>query len=27
MENHAKLREDGMVKFFRPDAKSQVTVE
>src|SRR5258708_25014352 len=27
MENHAKLREDGLVKFFRPDAKSQVTVE
>src|SRR5437868_6364147 len=27
MENHAKLREDGMIKFFRPDAKSQVTVE
>ncbi len=27
MENHAKLRQDGAVKFFRPDAKSQVTVE
>jgi S-adenosylmethionine synthetase len=27
MENHASLREKGAVKFFRPDAKSQVTVE
>jgi S-adenosylmethionine synthetase len=27
VENHAKLRENGGVKFFRPDAKSQVTVE
>ncbi len=27
VENHAKLRESGAVKFFRPDAKSQVTVE
>ncbi|MBM3994097.1 MAG: methionine adenosyltransferase [Planctomycetes bacterium] len=27
MENHARLRERGEVKFFRPDAKSQVTVE
>ena len=27
VENHAKLRESGGVKFFRPDAKSQVTVE
>ena len=27
MENHATLREKGEVKFFRPDAKSQVTVE
>src|SRR5215210_1143201 len=27
VENHAKLRESGALKFFRPDAKSQVTVE
>jgi S-adenosylmethionine synthetase len=27
VENHAKLRESGEVKFLRPDAKSQVTVE
>src|SRR5471030_1746846 len=27
VENHAKLREEGAVKFFRPDAKSQVTIE
>src|SRR5438132_9359577 len=27
MENHAKLREKGELKFIRPDAKSQVTVE
>jgi len=27
VENHASLRESGAVKFFRPDAKSQVTVE
>src|SRR5207302_478086 len=27
MENHAKLRESGSLKFLRPDAKSQVTVE
>src|SRR5262245_44916474 len=27
MENHASLRKKGAVKFFRPDAKSQVTVE
>jgi len=27
MENHAKLREQGAIKFLRPDAKSQVTVE
>jgi S-adenosylmethionine synthetase len=27
VENHAKLRESGAMKFFRPDAKSQVTVE
>src|SRR5436190_10346522 len=27
VENHAKLREQKAVKFFRPDAKSQVTVE
>lgn len=27
MENHAKLRESGELKFVRPDAKSQVTVE
>jgi len=27
VENHAKLRRDGSVKFLRPDAKSQVTVE
>ncbi|MFL5329574.1 MAG: methionine adenosyltransferase [Gemmataceae bacterium] len=27
VENHAKLRENGTLKFVRPDAKSQVTVE
>ncbi|MFO0969003.1 MAG: methionine adenosyltransferase [Gemmataceae bacterium] len=27
MENHAKLRQKGELKFLRPDAKSQVTVE
>jgi S-adenosylmethionine synthetase len=27
VENHAKLRESGELKFVRPDAKSQVTVE
>jgi S-adenosylmethionine synthetase len=27
VENHAKLRENGTLKFTRPDAKSQVTVE
>lgn len=27
VENHAKLREKGELKFLRPDAKSQVTVE
>jgi S-adenosylmethionine synthetase len=27
VENHAQLRRDGKVKFFRPDAKSQVTIE
>ena len=27
MENHAKLRRNGELKFIRPDAKSQVTVE
>jgi S-adenosylmethionine synthetase len=27
MENHAKLRRSGELKFVRPDAKSQVTVE
>jgi S-adenosylmethionine synthetase len=27
MENHARLREKGELKFIRPDAKSQVTVE
>ena len=27
VENHAKLRETGELKFLRPDAKSQVTVE
>ncbi|MFO0807885.1 MAG: methionine adenosyltransferase [Gemmataceae bacterium] len=27
VENHAKLRRDGTLKFVRPDAKSQVTVE
>ncbi len=27
VENHAKMRESGKVKFLRPDAKSQVTVE
>src|SRR5258706_10001514 len=27
VENHAKLREKGELKFVRPDAKSQVTVE
>ena len=27
VENHAKLRRDGELKFVRPDAKSQVTVE
>lgn len=27
MENHVKLREAGELKFLRPDAKSQVTVE
>src|SRR5437868_14433508 len=26
-ENHAKLRREGSLKFVRPDAKSQVTVE
>jgi S-adenosylmethionine synthetase len=27
MENHARMRESGEIKFLRPDAKSQVTVE
>src|SRR5207248_11502502 len=27
MENHARMREKGELKFVRPDAKSQVTVE
>jgi S-adenosylmethionine synthetase len=27
MENHAKMRKSGELKFVRPDAKSQVTVE
>src|SRR2546429_3300470 len=27
VENHAKLRETGELKWLRPDAKSQVTVE
>jgi S-adenosylmethionine synthetase len=27
VENHARLRRDGQLKFVRPDAKSQVTVE
>src|SRR5262245_59357921 len=27
VENHARLRRDGTLKFVRPDAKSQVTVE
>src|SRR6266852_1420401 len=27
MENHARLRKSGELKFIRPDAKSQVTVE
>jgi S-adenosylmethionine synthetase len=27
MENHAKMRKSGELKFLRPDAKSQVTVE
>jgi S-adenosylmethionine synthetase len=27
VENHAKLRRDGSLRFVRPDAKSQVTVE
>ncbi|MBI2808303.1 MAG: methionine adenosyltransferase [Planctomycetes bacterium] len=27
VENHARLREKGEIKFLRPDAKSQVTVE
>jgi len=27
MENHAKMRQSGELKFVRPDAKSQVTVE
>ena len=27
MENHAKMRRSGELKFVRPDAKSQVTVE
>jgi S-adenosylmethionine synthetase len=27
MENHAKMRRSGELKFIRPDAKSQVTVE
>jgi S-adenosylmethionine synthetase len=27
VENHAKLRRDGVLDFIRPDAKSQVTVE
>src|SRR5205814_10481595 len=27
MENHARMREAGELKFVRPDAKSQVTVE
>ncbi|MBV9125996.1 MAG: methionine adenosyltransferase [Planctomycetes bacterium] len=27
VENHARLRRDGSLKFIRPDAKSQVTVE
>jgi S-adenosylmethionine synthetase len=27
VENHARLRESGEIKFLRPDAKSQVTVE
>src|SRR5207253_8669306 len=27
MENHARMRESGELRFVRPDAKSQVTVE
>jgi len=27
VENHAKLRRNGELKFVRPDAKSQVTIE
>src|SRR5205814_2623132 len=27
VENHAKLRRSGELKFVRPDAKSQVTIE
>src|SRR5437667_4009797 len=27
MENHARMRKNGELKFIRPDAKSQVTVE
>jgi S-adenosylmethionine synthetase len=27
VENHARMRRDGSLKFIRPDAKSQVTVE
>src|SRR5207247_1439915 len=27
VENHAAMRRDGRLKFVRPDAKSQVTVE
>src|SRR5207244_7905003 len=27
MENHAEMRKSGKLKFLRPDAKSQVTVE
>src|SRR5262249_32247222 len=27
VENHARLRQNGELKFIRPDAKSQVTVE
>ncbi|HQR07180.1 MAG TPA: methionine adenosyltransferase [Gemmatales bacterium] len=27
VENHASMRRDGKIKFLRPDAKSQVTVE
>ncbi len=27
VENHAKMRENGKLKFVRPDAKSQVTIE